>query len=392
MSHIDEGQIHAYLDRQLEFAEAEARGRFEAHVSECAECAALVEQERSFHGRAGAVLQQGEPELVEAPAFDDIVARATNRSKLASVKRLNRTRSLAWAASIVVAVTVGWYARFSVSGPSPNEQALQELQEPQAALARNEVPEAEAAADTDEARTGVADAAQPAPTAPARQQDQVSSAVQEAAPRGLGEGAAVDSGAEREVERTVSAGRRDAPAERQQRLVADQLAAAAKSAAQRDTIVPVVAQAELRAREVVDQNRPAVAALGFSDDEAWTDLTLQEAERRIGRRILIVEGLEVLRVSMASVAANAPVRVVQQLPSGDSLEIIQSPVPEMDRVARGFQDGTERVQIEGFAGNARTVSTITVVRGEVFLMLVAPVPPDSLEALGSRLRESPGSN
>ena len=124
MSHVDKGQIHAYLDRQLEFAEAEARERFDAHVSECAQCAALVEQERSFHGRAAAVLEQSEPDLVEAPAFDDIVARATDRSKSASVKKLNRTRSLAWAASIVLAVAVGWYARFPVSSPSPNEQTL----------------------------------------------------------------------------------------------------------------------------------------------------------------------------------------------------------------------------------------------------------------------------
>ena len=144
MSHVDEGQIHTYLDRQLEFAEAEARERFEAHVSECAECAALVEQERSFHGRAAAVLEQSEPELVEAPAFDHVVARATARSKSASVKKLNRTRSLAWAASIVLAVAVGWYARFSISGPSPSEQALDQLQEPQTALAQNEVPEAAA--------------------------------------------------------------------------------------------------------------------------------------------------------------------------------------------------------------------------------------------------------
>ncbi len=393
MSHVDEGQIHAYLDRQLEFAEAEARGRFEAHVSECAECAALVEQERSFHGRAAAVLQQGEPELVEAPAFDDIVARATNRSKSASVKKLNRTRSLAWAASIVVAVTVGWYARFSVSGPSPNERALQELQEPQAALAQNEVPKGEEAADVDEARTGVAGAAQPAPTAPVRERNRVSSAVQEAARRGFRENAGVDSGAEREVERAVSAGRRDAPAERQQRLMADQLAAAAKSSAQRDSIVPVLAQAELRVREVVDQNRRAVDAFAFSDDEAWTDLTLQEAERKIGRRILIVEGLEILRVSVASVAANAPVRVIQQLPSGDSLEIVQRPAAEVDRVAGALlQARGEPDQAEEMADDAKTVSTMSVVRGEVLLILRAPVPHDSLQALSSRLRESPSTN
>ena len=391
MSHIDEGQIHAYLDRQLEFAEAEARERLEAHVSECAQCAALVEQERSFHGRAAAVLQQSEPDLVEAPAFDDIVARATHRSQSASVRKLNRTRSLAWAASIAVAVTVGWYARFSVSGPLPNEQTLAELQEPQATLARNEAPQA--AADADEAKTGVANALQPTPTAPARERNELSSAVQETARRGFREGAGVDSGAEREVERTLSAGRRDTPAERRQRLVADQLAAVADKAAQGDSIEAVVAQAQLQARKVADQNRPAVAGgPGFSDDAAWTDLTLQEAERRIGRRILIVEGLEILRVSIASVAANASVRVVQQLPSGDSLEIVQRPVAEVDRVAGALQARAEPVQTEEMAADARTVSTMSVVRGGVLLILRAPVPHDSLQALSSRLRESPSTN
>ncbi len=397
MSHIDEGQIHAYLDRQLEFAETEARERLEAHVSECAQCAALVEQERSFHGRAAAVLQQSEPELVETPAFDDIVARATDRSQSVSVKKLNRTRSLAWAASIAVAVTVGWYARFSVSGPSPNVQTLAELQEPQVALSRNEVPQADAAADADEAKTGVAGAVQPTPTptAPARERDQVSSAVQEAARPGFREGAVVAAGVEREAERAVSAGRRDAPAERQQRLVADQLAAAADSAAQRggDSIVPVVAQAELRARRVVGQNRPAVAgAPAFSDDEAWTDLTLQEAERRVGRRILIVEGLEILRVSIASVAPNAPVRVVQRLPSGDSLEIVQQPLAELDRVAGVLQARAELVKADEMTDDARTVSTLSVARGNVLLTLRAPVAQDSLQALSSRLRESPSTN
>lgn len=391
MSHIDEGQIHAYLDHQLEFAEAEARERLEGHVSECAQCTALLEQERSFHGRAAAVLQQSEPDLVEAPAFDDIVARATHRSQSASVRKLNRTRSLAWAASIAVAVTVGWYARFSVSGPSPNEQTLAELQEPQATLSRNEVPRA--AADADEAKTGVANALQPTPTAPTRERNELSSAVQETARRGFREGAGVDSGAEREVERTLSAGRRDAPAERRQRLVADQLAAVAAKATQGDSIEAVVAQAQLQARKVADQNRPAVVAgPGFSDDAAWTDLTLQEAERRIGRRILIVEGLEILRVSIASVAANASVRVVQQLPSGDSLEIVQRPVAEMDRVAGALQARAEPVQTEEMAADARTVSTMSVARGEVLLILRAPVPHDSLQALSSRLRESPSTN
>ncbi len=144
---------------------------------------------------------------------------------------------------------------------------------------------------------------------------------------------------------------------------------------------------------VVDQNRFAVAgAPAFSDEEAWTDLTLQEAERRIGRRILIVEGLEILRVSIASVAANASVRVVQKLPSGDSLEIVQRPLAEVDRVAGALESRAERVQIEEMAVDARTKSTMSVARGEVLLMLRAPVPHDSLQALSSRLRASPSTN
>ena len=176
--------------------------------------------------------------------------------------------------------------------------------------------------------------------------------------------------------------------------MADQLAAAAKSAAQRgrDSIAPVVAQAELRRRRIVDQNRLAVAGVAaFNDDAVWTDLTLQEAESTIGRRILIVEGLEILRVSIASVATNASVRVVQQLPSGDSLEIVQRPVAEVDRVAGALQPRAEPVLAEEMA-NARTVSTMSVARGEVLLTLRAPVAHDSLQALSSRLRESPSTN
>ena len=159
----------------------------------------------------------------------------------------------------------------------------------------------------------------------------------------------------------------------------------------------------MRAREVMDQNRFAVGgAPAFSDDAAWTDLTLQEAESTIGRRILIVEGLEILRVSIASVAANAQVRVIQRLPSGDSLEIVQLPLAdvdrvvgvlaEVDRVAGAAQARAEAVQAEEKAADARVVSEMSISHGEIFLLLRAAVPQDSLQTLSSRLREAPGAN
>ncbi|MCH8939334.1 MAG: zf-HC2 domain-containing protein, partial [Gemmatimonadetes bacterium] len=56
MSHVNEGQIHAYLDRQLEFADQAARERFETHVAECSDCTVLLEEARAIHARATGML------------------------------------------------------------------------------------------------------------------------------------------------------------------------------------------------------------------------------------------------------------------------------------------------------------------------------------------------
>ena len=121
-------------------------------------------------------------------------------------------------------------------------------------------PKAEIVADEDESRTGVAGAAQPTPAPTLAQEPaRVSSTVQEAIQRGVRDNAGVASDAEREVAGAVAARRRDAPANRQQRLMADQRVAA-DSATLEDTLGPVIVRAELRARtrQVADQNRSAV--------------------------------------------------------------------------------------------------------------------------------------
>ncbi|MCH8144839.1 MAG: zf-HC2 domain-containing protein, partial [Gemmatimonadetes bacterium] len=112
MSHVNEGQIHAYLDRQLEFADQADRERFETHVAECSDCTVLLEETRAIHARATGMLGDSRPAVADMPSFETVVTRASERSaRWATVKTLNRTRALAWAASIVVAVAVGWYAR-----------------------------------------------------------------------------------------------------------------------------------------------------------------------------------------------------------------------------------------------------------------------------------------
>ncbi len=110
MSHVDEGQIHAYLDRQLEFAESAAREALEAHVAECAGCAALLGDASTLHAEATAVLRRSEPIAHDPPPFEVVTARADGNAGRRTTT-LARLRTLAWAASIVLAVAVGWYAR-----------------------------------------------------------------------------------------------------------------------------------------------------------------------------------------------------------------------------------------------------------------------------------------
>ena len=110
MSHVDEGKIHAYLDRQLEFAEPAAREALEAHVAKCADCAALLDDARTLHAEATAVLRMSEPITHDPPPFEVVTARAEGGAERRTTT-LARMRTLAWAASIVLAVAVGWYAR-----------------------------------------------------------------------------------------------------------------------------------------------------------------------------------------------------------------------------------------------------------------------------------------
>lgn len=119
MSHVDEGQIHAYLDRQLEFAETEARVRLEAHIAECAECATRLEENRRLHERASALLAASEPDGIEAPPFTAITGRANRVAKRGLGPRrtpLQQLGNYGLAASIVLALAVGWYVRVQPEG------------------------------------------------------------------------------------------------------------------------------------------------------------------------------------------------------------------------------------------------------------------------------------
>ena len=108
MSHVDEGTLHAYLDGELPPSE---RAGLEAHVAQCATCHALLADERALLERASALLGSARPAERPVPPFQG-VRRAPRRPWYAR-------RSFAWAASLVLAVGLGYYVRGPLTSRAP---------------------------------------------------------------------------------------------------------------------------------------------------------------------------------------------------------------------------------------------------------------------------------
>jgi len=110
MPHVDEGTLHAYLDGELPSAEGKT---LEAHLAECASCRATLEEERALLERASALLGAARPTERPAPPFEQLsVPRAPRRSPW-------RVRTpVAWAASIALALGIGYYLRQPSTGPA----------------------------------------------------------------------------------------------------------------------------------------------------------------------------------------------------------------------------------------------------------------------------------
>lgn len=99
MSHVDEGTLHAYLDGALP---PDERTQVEAHLAGCAECQERLAQARALVARADALLALALPGERAAPPLHELRRRPL----------WWRVRwPVAWAASIMLAVGLGWMVR-----------------------------------------------------------------------------------------------------------------------------------------------------------------------------------------------------------------------------------------------------------------------------------------
>jgi hypothetical protein len=126
MQHLDEGTIHAWLDGELPPAE---RAQAEAHIAECAECAAAVAEARGFVAASSRILT-----ALDSVPGGVLPAASTGSSAPRPVVRRRFMTSRAWmaAAAVLVLSTVtviatrphGDAAQFQIAAASREQKEL----------------------------------------------------------------------------------------------------------------------------------------------------------------------------------------------------------------------------------------------------------------------------
>jgi hypothetical protein len=404
MPHLDEGLLHTYLDGALsreadKAAEAfESRQDVERHLNECAECRTALEDARQLREESARILSAAGPGRVSMPSFEELQARAESASSTlkqqadtgveSQRRRLLRMRSLAWAATVVLAATVGWYARTAVLTSTPDQSVSESETDAQLTI---QIPQTH-----DLATAG--DSEQQAPRrsrAAVEEEGLLGAEAEEGAVRALGERTATIEAVQPPsnppadtvaVRRTVVAERSDAlgPPKGASDTVSmpdivrvdsgDRVAATVNQPKDRDRMespqprqVSVVSSAPTMAQ--------VTGGRGGGDESEWTNVDKASAEAILQQSVPRIEGLTVLGYAALVAAEGRVVRILQALDSGNVVELL---------VMRGISEDlstADKKRVEPTDG----LNSLVVVRDNLSIRLSAPVTTDSLRALGQQI-------
>jgi hypothetical protein len=378
MRHLDDGRIAELVDATIQRRDGGAADRAHAeatdHLAVCTVCQERLEEARAIASRARAILAAAAPAPTAIPPFDEVVHRAGRTRKAAGARGI---RWLAWAATLVIAGGVGWFARGEWTTQTPvsldpgfaSGRVLEETADSRAAEGIASLPSpagepganAPAASMNDEA--GGAGASNPArdlrrdgagpPSPPA---------VQPTRPGN--EAAGRQSAAEERV----------APAPLAPPPVGGRVARERQDAA----------RFERTETEAAPNAKVSTLATGADADAAAYRLATREvAEQALGGPAATVAGLPVRAYRVVDSLVPV-VEVVQEIAPGVELVLRQTPArsaaapPPSDRAA---EPGTAR----RYAADAIGAVDSVLVSG-LRVEARAPVSPDSLRALLRRLR------
>jgi hypothetical protein len=382
MRHLDDGQIAELIDRA---GAAGAAGAAD-HLVGCSACRERVEEARLVAERARSILATAVPAAAAetaVPPFEEILHRA-GRARRAG-RGGGRIRWLAWAATVVVAGGLGWYARGefrTASRAAPSAVTSQTL--PDTAVP---VTEADRVGALDDERR--ADAADTPPAA-----NEVRDRVMERGP--------AERPAESPPAREEAAGA-EGYVVRSQRAAADEAKAAAASPPPAPSVaapLPMarVATDSLRAAreralrrtpaQEVEQAPAVVAALGRRAEPSLGRIVIsrETAEHVLGGSLATIEGVPIEEYYM--LVGEEVVQTVQRLPRGEVLELEQWRANQprtAEGLAAGAMAGRQRRQEPARADSAVIAAESLLVDG---LRIVgrAPISADSLRVLLRKVR------
>lgn len=374
MRHIPEDELHAYLDQGLSRTQCV---EIESHLAACPSCQALRDSIAALRDRTTALLARLGPPHAFPPAFEVLQKRAA----IAADRHRRRTHVVAWAASLVAAVGVGW-------GGSSMTRSVERV--------RTVTPSAAAM----DAASGTA---RPAPARPETGSStrSISTAGRTEPSAGAtviaGSSGAADAGARTIVARpfaeaATAGGLATRPSSRSAGA-ASSTAIPAKASSD-----PAMADQRLAALAVLNPT-PALELTHLERPQArgdvefggmWRTMSWDGARAQTGERVPHIDGLRVMQVQVQSGERGArPVMVVaQQLASGQVIRTIEGPATDVSQLlSRRSMADVDSLFLPGDTG-ARSPDAghaMAMQVGDRMLAITGDLPSDSLRAMIRRL-------
>ncbi|HET9441097.1 MAG TPA: hypothetical protein VFO52_13050 [Longimicrobiales bacterium] len=338
MSHVDDGELTAYADGAYPVDDPVAL-RISAHLSTCANCRTRLEQNEDLRTRAAEILSYAAPASLQAPPFESLQAQV-NEQRAA----IPRAVPLAWAATIILALGIGWFGRGAWQGVPQRSSIAMEETAPAASAVEPPIatPAPTSEADMTSARP------QSAPAAKTRA-PQIAAADQV---RTDAENVATDAAVGAAAGRAAIAATPPPPAAPPPAMAAREEQAVARDQA-------------LKAE--------AANAVGY--------ISAAEAERR-GLVVPRIPELPIARIGLF--AANMVVE--QTLPDGKVVHLTVSNEAEVAQFETRRAQGERAAAPPAPAAQAsRVPSAVARVRGRI-VNVTGDLPVDSLQALAAKIR------
>lgn len=349
MRHIPEDELHAYLDQGLSRTQCV---EIESHLADCPSCQAMRDGIAALRDRTTALLSRLAPPRNVPPAFEVLRRQAAE----AASQRRRRLSIIAWAASLVAAVGLGWTASSLLRSPDAARPITPVATAREPAAAERNVASATAA---------------------------LAPAARLTAPRSTAAAEAAPPAAARAPQRT----RRPSGAEPAGKTAVAAAAADSADAASRTAATLSVLDPK-PALELTQLERPDRRDLELNG--MWRTMSWDGAKAEAGERVPHIDGLPVMQIQIQNGERDSrPVMVVaQQLSSGQVIRTIEGPATDVSQMlSRRAMADVDTLFLPGDSAalGADANRAMAMQLGDRMLAITGNLPSDSLRAMIRRL-------